>query len=73
MSVKATKSTENKNNSKMLKDVDESLMEGWALGMTLGEVLDSLPQKLRDFILDRQYNVPDIGNGTIQLSLDISE
>jgi hypothetical protein len=75
MSINVTKNKwlKTRKISEVLREVDDMLMEGWVNEMTLGEVLDSLPQELRDFILNMQYNIPDISENTIQLSLDLPE
>jgi hypothetical protein len=42
----------------MLENLDEHLMNGWASEVTLGQLINSLPNELRDFFLDMKFKAP---------------
>jgi hypothetical protein len=42
----------------LLEDLDEHIMNGWASDATLGELINSLPNELRDFFLNMKFSSP---------------
>ena len=57
----------------MLEDLDEHIMNGWASDATLGDLLNSLPDDLKDFFLKMKFSSPLESDTGFDLSFNIEE
>lgn len=60
-------------NQQMLEDLDEHLMNGWASEVTIGQLLESLPDELKSFFLNMKFSSPNDTKAGFDLSLFIEE
>ena len=45
-------------NKQLLEDLDEHIMNGWASDVTVGELINSLPDMLKEFFLNMKFTSP---------------
>ncbi len=55
--------------AELTKRLDALMMEAWASEVSLGDFIASLPQELRDFFLEMNFNTPVVDDNGIDLSL----
>jgi len=57
----------------MLEDLDEHIMNGWASDVTLGQLLESLPDDLKKFFLNMKFSSPMETDFGFELSFNHEE
>lgn len=62
-----------KKNINLLEDLDEHIMNGWASDVTLGQLISSLPDELRDVFLNMKFSSPYETEKGFDLSLTIGD
>lgn len=62
-----------KKNINLLEDLDEHIMNGWASDVTLGQLINSLPDELRDVFLNMKFSSPIETDSGFDLSLTIGD
>lgn len=55
----------------MLEDLDEHIMNGWASDATFGDLLNSLPDELKAFLLKMKFSSPLESDDGFDLSFKI--
>jgi hypothetical protein len=48
----------NKNNLRLLEEIDDVMMESWAQGFDLGQAIDTMPNYLREAFLKFSFGTP---------------
>lgn len=66
------KKSNKQSNVRLLEEIDDVIMEGWAYDFTLGETIDSMPAYLKEAFLRLNLTTPvkgDDGSYTITLRI----